>query len=313
MAQPIPRRQQVYRMCRALFSGNDARIRDKKPTKEMLLKDKDSLQPPVETVSEKRLVKAVQNLLDSRAFESDLRAKVLFLDRLRTSPQRDDEREASKAESARSVANIVEEITQYRTMSPTETNADGGSGSTTAPGSPHPVPNVPLIYPSHLPYGTQHAILTTAQRVLEECCFDFADRRFPNVLRKQGWDCALAVELTKWDKILARGISQLPSDSTTLSVFSIKDLLAPTRQLRHTAVHRLPATASGVREMLRAALRLTEALQDHTRAAQLQELISDVDEKIKTMELTKNVLEGRTPNQREEIRRGREDLDRREK
>lgn len=32
---------------------------------------------------------------------------------------------------------------------------------------------VPSLYPVNFPYKAQHFILTTTQRLLEECCFDF--------------------------------------------------------------------------------------------------------------------------------------------
>ncbi|KAK1489674.1 hypothetical protein CTAM01_11113 [Colletotrichum tamarilloi] len=179
--------------------------------------------------------------------------------------------------------------------------------------SPPPHPGLPSLYPACLPYKTQHDILTTTQRVLEECCFDFATKWIPHVLQSQGWDCPSAVELTKWTKVFNRAGLNLPAHATAPANTPIKDVLFRTHQLRHTAVHRLPTTAREVSQHLRTALKVAEALQDVSRAAQLEDLMSEVDEKIKAMILTKNVLENRTLFSLDDIRRQREELDRQEK
>ncbi|KAK1948644.1 hypothetical protein LY78DRAFT_698110 [Colletotrichum sublineola] len=111
MAHTTPELQQVYCMCRPLFSGSNAQLRKKKGIRKILLGNKDSLQPLFAGKSEKKLVATVQSLLENRAFESDLQAKVLFPDLFRTSPQRDAKREASKADVARSAVKFLEEIT----------------------------------------------------------------------------------------------------------------------------------------------------------------------------------------------------------
>ncbi|KXH43077.1 hypothetical protein CSIM01_01831 [Colletotrichum simmondsii] len=179
--------------------------------------------------------------------------------------------------------------------------------------SPPPHPGLPSLYPACLPYKTQHDILTTTQRVLEECCFDFATKWIPHVLQSQGWDCPSAVELTKWTKVFNRASLNLPAHATAPANTPIKGVLFRTHQLRHTAVHRLPTTAREVSQHLRTALKVAETLQDVSRAAQLEDLMSEVDEKIKAMVLTKNVLENRTLFSLDDIRRLREELDRQEK
>lgn len=167
--------------------------------------------------------------------------------------------------------------------------------------------SIPSLYPSYVPYGAQHAILTTAQTVLEECCFDFASKTIPDALSERGWDCASAVELTKWARVLHKELPQ------GLSGVTVQSALVSTHQLRHTAVHRLRTTARGISRLLESAVGLAEALNDVARAAQLEELKSELDGKIKAMEMSKNVLEDRAAAGLEEIRRQREELDRQEK
>ncbi|KZL68385.1 ubiquinol-cytochrome-c reductase cytochrome c1, partial [Colletotrichum incanum] len=325
MAHTTEERQQVYRMCRALFSGDSAQLRQRKRVRKVLVNNKESLQPLFQGMGEEKLVRIVQFLLENRVFESELRATVMFPELFRTSPQRDAQREASEANAARSAANALVDITQSEdddhVVDPAigSTEGDGrpvkpntnDEASTTTPFLLHP--DVPSLYPSYLPYSTQHAILTNTQKVLEECCFEFASRWIPDVVQQKGWDCASAVELTKWAKTFDKQMTKLPSDAIATTSSSITDVLYPTHELRHTAVHRLPTPARRISQMLRAALKLAEALQDLTRAAQLEELVSEVDAKIKAMELTKNALEDRALSQLEGIRRQREELDRQEK
>src|SRR5215469_4868795 len=119
---------------------------------------------------------------------------------------------------------------------------------------------MPSLYPSYLPYHVQHLILTTAQRVLEECCFRFTKRWLPSILKYHGWDCAEAVELTKWTRILAKrsASTNLPMHALKLSGSTLQDILFATNKLRHTAVHRLPTSARGIGQLIQSAVKLAE-------------------------------------------------------
>ena len=125
--------------------------------------------------------------------------------------------------------------------------------------------NLPSLYTSYLPYKVQHVILTTTQRILEECCFDFTRKWVPSILQEHGWDCAAAVELTKWTRILAMRSAKLPMQALELKRSSFNEILFSTNRLRHTAVHRLPTAARGIDQLIQSALRLTETLHDSPR------------------------------------------------
>ncbi|KAF5492274.1 hypothetical protein CGCS363_v010671 [Colletotrichum siamense] len=267
-----------------------------------------------------RVYRTLKQLLEGRIFESDLRAKVEFPELFRTSPQRDAQREASEADAAKSVADCLGEIArseeqqqvpeangpEFLTRPLKDKVSDGDIARLPASNNS----SVPSLYPSYVPYSAQHAILTTAQTVLEECCFDFASRVIPHVLVERGWDCASAVELSKWAKVLHE---ELHAGLQGPPGVSVQSALISTHELRHTAVHRLPTTARGISRLLESAVELAEVLNDVPRAAQLEELKAELDMKIKAMELSKNVLEDRAANGLEEIRRQREELDRQEK
>jgi hypothetical protein len=158
----------------------------------------------------------------------------------------------------------------------------------------------------------QHIILTTVQRILEESCFDFAKRWLPSLVKENGWDCAAAVELTEWTRILAERSGKLPSHAFAQGSIPLNEILFSTHTLRHSAVHRLPNTARSIKKLVEFALRLTETVQDEPRTTQLKELHREIDSKITAMELNKNILEYEFAREFEEIRRQREELDKKE-
>ncbi|KAF6832897.1 hypothetical protein CPLU01_05846 [Colletotrichum plurivorum] len=173
---------------------------------------------------------------------------------------------------------------------------------------------IPSLHPTYLPYSTQHRILTTAQTILEQCCFDFATRWLPEVLEKKGWKCACAVELTRWESVVSTRRGQLPAEALQIPPgASVRRIFHATRELRNTAVHRAPITARSVSQFLEAAVKLAETLRDTHRASQLGELKGAVDDKLEAMEVMKKATEDCVTAQVVSIRRQKEELDRQEK
>ena len=319
--------RRVYLLCRPIFSGNNAHIRRHKKIKELLNKSKEPLRPLLEDIGEERLIEIVRSLLECRIFASELRAKVEFPDLFRPSPSRDAQRQASEIDAARSTAEALDEIAS-RNGGEEDVDVSADEDIEEALGTIEdlePQPSVPMkkqalgdkipsLYPSYLPYQTQHLILNMAQQVLEECCFDFATTSMSSILKQKKWECSSAVELTKWIKIFRKkeGKVHLPPlppeiDSDTLGV-----ILAKVSDLRHTAVHRLPTTAKGISRLLEHAVKFAQILQDTVRAAQLDDMRSALDSQIQAMELNKNALEDMATVELLEIQRQREELDRRE-
>ncbi|KAF6814843.1 ubiquinol-cytochrome-c reductase cytochrome c1 [Colletotrichum sojae] len=319
-------RQRVYTTCRAIFSGNAALLRKPKTVRKELINNQKPLEHLFHEFGEARLTEIARQLLESRIFESDLRAKVEFPDLFRTSALQDAQREASEADAAKSLAGVLGELARDENEDGNAVDADDaglipkpvleelGDITQGPPVTTSSAGGIPSLYPSYVPYSAQHSILNTAQQVLEESCFDFAAKWFPELVREKGWECASAVELTKWVKVFKKKLPQLPPHATAPTAgFSVEAALFAVHPLRHTAVHRVSTTAREISSMLHSALRLTETLRDVSRAALLEELASEVDNKIKAMDLSKNVLENRATAQMEEIRLRREALDREEK
>jgi 2-oxoglutarate dehydrogenase complex dehydrogenase (E1) component-like enzyme len=156
--------------------------------------------------------------------------------------------------------------------------------------------------------------LTTTQRELEECCFDFAAKWLPSILEDHKWDCAEAAELNKWTSTLVARSGKLPAHAINNdSETPLQEVFFATNVLRHTAVHRLPVTAQGIHKMIQSALQLVRTLGDHSRAADLEGLHLEIGSRIRDMELNKNFLENRFDEQLQVITEKRAELDRQEK
>ncbi|KAL1616896.1 hypothetical protein SLS54_008100 [Diplodia seriata] len=168
------------------------------------------------------------------------------------------------------------------------------------------------LYQSYVPYKAQHPILTTAQRVLEECCFDFAKMWLSDVLASRDWDCSEAVELTEWLTILNRRCGKIPAYAFAVQMSSMHEILSSTRRLRHTAIHRMPMTARGICQLVQCGAKLSEALRDPLRTAQLEAIAQTLGSLTRDMELHKNFLENSLDINLKTIRQQREELDQRE-
>ncbi|KFY78241.1 hypothetical protein V499_02557 [Pseudogymnoascus sp. VKM F-103] len=172
---------------------------------------------------------------------------------------------------------------------------------------------VPSLRPASIPYNVQHLILITTQRLLEECCLDFAVKWAPTMVESKGWDCAEAAELTMWTKTLVKLSDELPADAGfNDSGMPLSTVFSSIDSLRHSAVHRLPTSAQGIQKMVQSAIRLAMTLGDNTRAAILELVEAGLDRRIKDMKLNKNFLENRMDCQLQMIREQRKELDRKE-
>ena len=325
-------RLRVYLYCRPIFTGDKAKLRRAKKITELVRMKEGALAPLLHDIGEGKLVAVARDLLEGRVFESELRAKVEFPDLFRPSPSRDAHRQVSEIEAAQSAAEALDEVASQDSGNPDPEEADAPC-EMGRPGAPEEGPKaeekengvistardsvvekMPSLYPSYLPYQTQHSILTTAQQVLEECCFEFAINSMPAILKQKGWDCPAAGELTEWVKVLRRqkGNPDVASFLNGPGSTGTNALFQKVCTLRHTAVHRVPTTARGITNLLGSAVKLSRLLQDEQRAEQLDDIRLELDSQIGAMELNKNALEDSVTTELREIQRQREELDRRE-
>jgi hypothetical protein len=168
---------------------------------------------------------------------------------------------------------------------------------------------IPSLYPVYIQYRCQHLITTTLQNLLEESCFEFAQQHFPRVLAIKGWDCPEAVELTEWTKLISQHSPQ-PAKGTNKPIDELFSLL---HELRHSAVHRLRKTASGIERLAENAQLFLEALDDLVRVEKVSVLRRELKGAIEELKRNKDLLEGKLHTQLKDIQKKRAELDIREK
>ena len=329
-------RLRVYLSCRSIFSSKKAKASSLKKfsTKRIIANHEEELSSLLQDVEMEKVVEIAKDLRKAHVFESELQAKIEFPGLFCPSPSSDEHHKTSEIEAAQAAAEVLDEVASQESGNPAAEESDASSereeehvvseteepkpedkldGATPVERDPI-AEKLPSLYPSYLPYKTQHSILATAQQVLEECCFEFAAKAMPDILKRKGWDCPAAGELTKWVRILRRQKmkahdSPLPNGAESDGE---NDVFHAVATLRHTAVHRVPTTARGTSKLLESAVKLSQLLQDEQRAEQLDEMRLELDSQISAMELNKNALEDSVTAGLREIQRQREELDRRE-
>ncbi|ROT43664.1 hypothetical protein SODALDRAFT_355886 [Sodiomyces alkalinus F11] len=320
MAESSPGDQEIYCLCRGIFSGQAAEMRNPKKIKNL-------------SFGERKLVLNLKRLLEARIFESDTRAKAEFPALFPASPPHyDTQPEESEADAADAAKARLDELSGGEDVSETEekekedvrgeTKAQR-PGDTEAPAnsshdaSPAPIKStsefipVPSLQPCYLPYNAQHVVLNATQRILEECCFDFGTRWLPDAIAERGWECASAAELTHWGRIFQKTgprLSEISSDALSIEASSLQKVYNRAKRLRNTAVHREKKTGRGTVQLLHSAQKLAEALRDYPRAAQLEELKRETEEKINDMEFRSTLLKLSTIVRLQEISQQREEL-----
>ena len=139
---------------------------------------------------------------------------------------------------------------------------------------------------------------------MEEACFAYAQRQFPQLLVKNGWDCPEAVELTEWTKLLPLYSGEFVTRT------NIRDeLFSSLRELRHSAVHRLRKTAGSVERLAKNTQLFLEALNDYDRSERVSNLRRELNKAIDELKRNKDLLEGRYFSELKEIQARRAALD----
>ncbi|OTB19168.1 hypothetical protein K445DRAFT_72740 [Daldinia sp. EC12] len=347
MANQVEDRRRVYLACRAIFVGQKAELRKAKKVREEIERWPQVLRLLTRGLSIENVVEILRDLLAQNIFKSERKAKAAFPDLFYSPPEQEVKREASEIDAAKSTAEVLDEVAseahedaecnnqveedvpkqngevlgkseQVNTHSETEPPVTEQAIPEPLASTPIPTPtslplSLPSLYPTYIPYKAQHIILTEAQRMLEESCFEFTKKHMPALLETTGLDCASSLELTKWTRLLAKMADEMPETAFNLGTTPLKEVLFSTDKLRHSAVHRVPMTARGIKDQLRSATALAFTLGDHRHTTQLEEICYELDNKVQAMELNKNALVHSTTAELQDIQRRREELDKLEK
>ncbi|CAG8958872.1 hypothetical protein HYFRA_00011825 [Hymenoscyphus fraxineus] len=122
------------------------------------------------------------------------------------------------------------------------------------------------------PFATQHLILSTTQKLLEEVVFFFVEAWYPTLLEKNGWDTPEACELSLWwHNLKAPYLRQIPAHATLFNRgMVIETTFLRLAHLRHAAVHRNFCSIAIIEAMMKDAVVLANGLKDFTRRNKLR-------------------------------------------
>lgn len=317
----IPEERLVYLYCSSIFTGTNAEVRKLKKVTQILLKHEASIRGFIDEFGLENVSVVAKKLLKERVFESPDRAQRRFPDLLQRS-------EAGKVGGTLPDGSL-------RTITPEELSPHSRSSSAEQrqvilPSSfsrrdhlaqliHHSDPNAIIhepslnllwrLHPIHLPFRTQHRILTFVQSTLEECCQDFGQTWAPHLMKAHNWDEAESIELTEWIKIFSKCIKDLPPSATRpITGKSPNQVLFDTAPLRHTAVHRLQTDVEGVMGMLQAARDFSLALKDTARAALIRKIEEQLAAGINILFQGQGLLQRKVSGELEVTAKGRSEL-----
>ncbi|KAK2750614.1 hypothetical protein FQN57_002685 [Myotisia sp. PD_48] len=324
MSYSILDQQRVFLAYRPLFEKKNSQIRKLKKIKQLLQSHKT---PLTKSLGVEKIAVILQNLLESGVFSSELKAKLAFPVLFKTSIAQDEQHSASEAGAAaceekafQQVEDLEVENTKFKAsedktgeQSNHKVEEESDLEEDYNPPKAQQKTQVLSLYPSYIPFRTQHILLTKTQELLEACCFEFTAKYSPASLLKYEWDCPEAIELNKWVVKMKKCLKSLPEntlDSTHTP--NITTIFGAVVQLRHAAVHRLNVSSKRLENFALNAKNFATLLRDPIRECRLHELHIELVRIIKSQELTKNFLETQLRDQLDEICRLREELDRRE-
>ncbi|PYH49334.1 uncharacterized protein BP01DRAFT_362276 [Aspergillus saccharolyticus JOP 1030-1] len=304
---PTPKQRQIFLACRPIFSGRKAAIRNVKAIRAHLQAHESALETLIPYYRMHHVLPIVKFLVEKGVFDSDTKAQAFFPD------LQPEELDAPLPLPGESSADTPNRHNKEKGMEKDD-DLPGSSAATPAtlptgqtsvglpqgqraeqsddsdPPSPTETPMAPPMRLC-LPYKTQHRILTTVQRVLEESIFEFLQMWLYLELASEGWDCPEAIELTTGMRFLKKWRTRLSKDAFCFVNYDLDAVFQAVAPIRHAAVHRQHKTIQGICDCIAAAQQLTEILQDQTRTLQLHELHWHVQGQIPALAVSEKLLQ----------------------
>jgi hypothetical protein len=158
----------------------------------------------------------------------------------------------------------------------------------------------------------QHRLLARVQYTLEKACFAFAQKNLSELLQREGWDCAEAVELNQWARTLLIYREELKLDDVKALAKPLPILMESIIQLRHNAVHRVRLPSSGLLQHLTDAGLLAQLLQDGECTKMVSNIRQRTQDAIEELVRNKQLLDGRLADIKTDFAAKRAELERQE-
>ncbi|KAH0426436.1 hypothetical protein CcaCcLH18_10321 [Colletotrichum camelliae] len=163
-------------------------------------------------------------------------------------------------------------------------------------------------------YNTQRRILLSAQVVLNESCFDFMSTWIPKMLHDlQAHQCNSAGDFLPFPVASGGPYYQLPTDAMNfISREATIDAFKSARFLQQTYRERSQIPWCEISQILKPAIRVAEGLRNNLGACKIRELRKEIDGQVEIRQAAKTALQDRVATEMDDIRRQREELDKRE-
>ncbi|KAF5714971.1 hypothetical protein FGLOB1_3274 [Fusarium globosum] len=168
--------------------------------------------------------------------------------------------------------------------------------------------DISSLFPVYLPFPIEHLLMEQLQKILELACYQYGARKIPSIMQKLGWECPESVELSKWAELLGRqGNLERQRDGKPLA-----ELLSSIAQIRHTAVHRLRTSSTGLERFLADAEELSVVLGDSIYTRAISQLRLDARSTFAELARNKEFIQLQLETAQKEITKQRAELDEKE-
>ncbi|CAG5156564.1 uncharacterized protein ALTATR162_LOCUS4361 [Alternaria atra] len=316
MANPPLTEKLVYQTLRGIFVGNDSQVRQLKPICQVISKHHQTnvkireftLKYDINEVS-----KIAKVLLENKIFGSEAKAKLRFPELFEISSGQANQPTTSEPKVATSCTTAVQRVGVYSpeellnigdTLKQEKKEEKTETGPADSPTEPFDSICLPL--------WDQHRLLTRIQYALEKACFTFAQRSLGGVLQREGWDCAEAVELNRWPKVLLTYQEELHLDNVRDIAKPLPTLLDSITQLRHDAVHRTRLSSNVLLQRMTDARLLARLLQDEECSKLMSTIRQKTQEAIERLVRNKQLLDCKLAEIKKEFAAKRTELERQE-
>ncbi|KND89262.1 hypothetical protein TOPH_05954 [Tolypocladium ophioglossoides CBS 100239] len=162
-----------------------------------------------------------------------------------------------------------------------------------------------------LPYGAQYRLLVEIQHVLEQACFEFAQRNHSSILIQNGWDSPQAAELNLFVRELGNRRHKPATTKATVKM-PIGSLVSSIEDIRHAAVHRHRLSISGVDRIFEDSENLLAFLGDDERIRRMKCLRRDTCRSLAELDRNEREASSALELKRKKIEEQRQELKRQE-
>jgi hypothetical protein len=162
----------------------------------------------------------------------------------------------------------------------------------------------------HLPFSTNHLILSRVQAILEYACFQFAEERMPDILENRRWHCPKAGELNLWVAEFRKQIGTFMSNIDNPGGHDISACFHLATRIRHIAVHRELVDTPFLETLIKNALALCKILGNTQALTQMGSIWECAKVQIKELESLRHEIVVELGNSLDNIAARRAELDR---